>query len=120
MAQDRHVSDRDRLLVARISGIARRHARWGQLTETQKTAGAAELREVASGRSDLLSEEAGIALGTSRDKGPARAVPGRPEEDDLPNSSQNDDSSHPQRRMRAVSEASELALHRWAILGSNQ
>ena len=70
MAQDRHVSDRDRLLVARISGIARRHARWGQLTETQKTAGAAELREVASGRSDLLSEEAGIALGTSRDKGP--------------------------------------------------
>ena len=44
----------------------------------------------------------------------------RPEEDDLPNSSQNGNSSHPQRRMRAVSEASELALHRWAILGSNQ
>ena len=42
------------------------------------------------------------------------------EEDALPNSSQNGNSSHPQRRMRAVSEASELALHRWAILGSNQ
>ena len=32
----------------------------------------------------------------------------------------NGNSSHPQRRMRAVSEASELALHQWAILGSNQ
>jgi hypothetical protein len=70
MARDRQVSDRDGLLVARISGIARRHARWGQLTEPQKTAGAAELREVAGGRCDLLAEEAGVALGTSRDKGP--------------------------------------------------
>jgi hypothetical protein len=70
MARDRHVSDRDRLLVTRISEIAGRHARWSQLTDTQKTAGAAELREVAGGRSDLLAEEAGITLGTSRDKGP--------------------------------------------------
>jgi hypothetical protein len=70
MAQDRHPSVRDRLLVARISGIAKRHARWGDLTEAHKTAGAAELREVAGDRSDLLAEEAGIALGTSEDKGP--------------------------------------------------
>ena len=70
MTQDRHVSDRDRLLVARISGIARRHARWGHLNQAQKTAGAAELREAAGDRSDLLAEEAGITLGTSRDKGP--------------------------------------------------
>ena len=39
---------------------------------------------------------------------------------DLPNSSQYGNSSHPPSRMRAVSGASELALHLWAILGSNQ
>ena len=70
MARDRQVSDRDGLLAARLAGIARRHARWGQLNQAQKTAGAAELREVAGGRCDLLAEEAGITLGTSRGKGP--------------------------------------------------
>ena len=39
---------------------------------------------------------------------------------DLPNSSQYGNSSHPPSMMRAVSGASELALHLWAILGSNQ
>ena len=49
------------------------------------------------------------------------AAPGRPGgENDLPNGSQYDDNSHPQSRMRAVREASDLALHLWAILGSNQ
>jgi hypothetical protein len=70
MARDRHASDRDRLLVARICGIAKRHARWGDLTQAHKTAEVAELREVAGDRGDLLAEEAGIALGTSEDKGP--------------------------------------------------
>jgi len=41
-------------------------------------------------------------------------------EHDLPNCSQYGDSSHPQSRMRAVRGASDLALHLWAILGSNQ
>jgi hypothetical protein len=51
----------------------------------------------------------------------ALAAPGRPGgENDLPNSSQYGDSSHPQSRMRAVGGASDLALHLWAILGSNQ
>jgi hypothetical protein len=40
--------------------------------------------------------------------------------DDLPDFSQYDNSSHPVGRMRAVPGASELALHLWAILGSNQ
>jgi hypothetical protein len=40
--------------------------------------------------------------------------------DDLPDFSQYDNSSHPVGRMRAVPGASDLALHLWAILGSNQ
>ena len=51
MAQDRPGPDRDRLTVARLDGIARRHARWGGLTEAEKEAGEAELREVAGQRS---------------------------------------------------------------------
>ena len=38
----------------------------------------------------------------------------------VPNFSQYSDSSHPEGRIRAVRGASKLALHRWAILGSNQ
>ena len=41
-------------------------------------------------------------------------------EHDLPDSSQYGDSSHPSSRMRTVSGVSDLALHLWAILGSNQ
>jgi len=41
-------------------------------------------------------------------------------EDDLPNSSQYGDSSHPSGGMRAVHGAFDLELHLWAILGSNQ
>lgn len=69
MAQDRPGPDRDRLLVARISGIAQRHARWGGLTEAEKEAGAGELRKVASNRGDLLAHVAGLALGTAEGKG---------------------------------------------------
>jgi hypothetical protein len=69
MTQDRPGPDRDRILVARLDGIARRHARWGGLTEAEKAAGAAELREVADGRTDLLAEVAGLALGTAEGKG---------------------------------------------------
>jgi hypothetical protein len=69
MARDRLGSDSDRLTVARLSGVAQRHARWGDLTETGKAAGVAELREVAGGRGDLLAEVAGISLGTARSRG---------------------------------------------------
>jgi hypothetical protein len=41
-------------------------------------------------------------------------------EHDLPDSSQYGDSSHPSSRMRAVNGVSDLVLHLWAILGSNQ
>ena len=45
---------------------------------------------------------------------------GQREKGNLPNFSQCGDSSHPVRRMGAVRGASDLALHLWAILGSNQ
>ena len=61
-AHDRRAPDYDRLLVARISGIARRHAGWRAPTGNEITA-VAELREVAGDRPDLLAEEAGIQLG---------------------------------------------------------
>jgi hypothetical protein len=70
MAHDRPGPAADRLLVARLSGIAQRHARWGALDEAEKAAGAVELREVADDRGDLLAEVAGIAMGASESKGP--------------------------------------------------
>ena len=69
MARDRRAPDRDRLLIARLDGIARRHARWGGLTEAGKAAGAAELQHAAGDRCDLLAEVAGLALGTAEGKG---------------------------------------------------
>jgi hypothetical protein len=59
-----------RLLSARLSGIAVRHARWGGLTAAEKASGAAELREVAGDRGDLLAEVAGLAPGSATSKGP--------------------------------------------------
>ena len=69
MAHNRPGPDADRLLVARLSSTAQRHARWGTIDEAQKAAGAAELREVVGDRPDLLAEVAGISLGTSEAKG---------------------------------------------------
>jgi len=62
LARDRHGPDADRLIVARLNGIARRHGR-RELTEAETATAAAELRTVASGRGDLLAEVAGIKLG---------------------------------------------------------
>lgn len=70
MAKDRPGPDRDRLPAARLDGIARRHARWGGLTEAEKAAGAADLQEVAGDHAGLLAETAGLALGTTEGKGP--------------------------------------------------
>ena len=53
--------DPDRLLVARLSGIAARHARRGGPTDEA----VAELREVAKSRADLLADVAGTALGAA-------------------------------------------------------
>ena len=69
MAHDHHAPDRDRLLIARLDGIARRHARWGGLTEAEKAAGVAGLQDVAGDRFDLLAETAGLAVGTAEGKG---------------------------------------------------
>lgn len=59
----------DRILIARLSGIAGRHARWGGLTTDQEAAGAAELAEVAAGRVDLLAQEGGISVGFAEAQG---------------------------------------------------
>jgi hypothetical protein len=65
MARDHRAPDPDRLLVARISGIAKRHASWREPTESEIAAAVTELREVAGDRPDLLAEEAGILIGAS-------------------------------------------------------
>jgi hypothetical protein len=59
--------DRDRLIIAQIAGVTRKHARWRPLTEAEETAALAELAEVADGRVDLLAEEAGVTLGAHED-----------------------------------------------------
>jgi hypothetical protein len=58
------------MLAGRLTSIAQRRARWGELTEEQRAAGAAELREIAGDRPDLLAEVAGLSLGTAESKGP--------------------------------------------------
>jgi hypothetical protein len=63
VAQDHYRSDSDRLLVAQITGMARRHARWRTLTADEETAAVTELRELAAGRAALLAEVAGLMLG---------------------------------------------------------
>ena len=55
----------DRILVAQLTGEARHHARWRDLTEAEHAAAVGELRELAAGRADLLAEVAGIFEGTS-------------------------------------------------------
>jgi hypothetical protein len=65
MARDRLGPDRDRLLVARLDGIAKRHAAWREPTEPEIAVAVAELREVAGDRPDLLAETAGILIGAS-------------------------------------------------------
>ena len=55
----------DRILVAELTGEARHHAKWRDLTAAEEAAAVAELRELADGRADLLAEVAGIFEGTS-------------------------------------------------------
>ena len=64
--------------MARLTGTAQRHARWGALDEDEKAAGAAELREVAGDRPDLLAEVAGLALGSAERRARSTRPEGRP------------------------------------------
>jgi hypothetical protein len=57
--------DRDRILVAQLTGTAGHHAKWRELTGDEEAAAVSELRELADGRGDLLAEVAGIFEGTS-------------------------------------------------------
>ena len=56
----------DRLLAAELCGAALHHAKWRDLTEEENAAAVAELRALASGRADLLAEQAGLLIGSSR------------------------------------------------------
>jgi hypothetical protein len=55
---------RDRVLLAEITGVARRLARARPLTDAERRDAAAMLGQVARGRADLLAESAGLAIGT--------------------------------------------------------
>ena len=55
----------DRILIAQLHGEAKHHARWRPLTEAERAAAVAALRELAGGRADLLAHVAGILEGSS-------------------------------------------------------
>jgi hypothetical protein len=55
----------DRILIARLTGTARRLAGWHELAGDEEAAAVAALRELAAGRADLLAEVAGIEEGAS-------------------------------------------------------
>jgi hypothetical protein len=56
----------DRILTARITGTAKRYAPGRPLTETQEAEALASITEVAAGRTDLLAQAAGLAIGFYR------------------------------------------------------
>ena len=53
----------DRILVAKISGEAKHHATWRELTADEEAAAVAALRELAGGRADLRAEACGVIEG---------------------------------------------------------
>jgi hypothetical protein len=55
--------ENDRITVAKIAGTAARHARPATLSSEQEQAAIIELGETAAGRSDLLAQYAGLAIG---------------------------------------------------------
>ena len=55
----------DRILVAKISGEAKHHAKWRELTADEEAAAVAALRELAGGRADLLAKVCGVMEGAS-------------------------------------------------------
>ena len=63
--QDRCAPAADLLLVAQLTGTARHHARWRDLTADEQAAAVRELRDLAAGRADLLAQVVGIFEGAS-------------------------------------------------------
>jgi hypothetical protein len=59
----RCVPEPDRQMVARLAGMAQLHASWREPTKAETAAAAAQLREIAGGRGDLLAEAAGLLIG---------------------------------------------------------
>ena len=59
-------SEPDRLILAEIAGAARRHTVRHALSEDQRAAAVAELREIAGDRPDLLARHAGVAIGIAQ------------------------------------------------------
>ena len=53
------------MIVAELTGEARHHAKWRELTQDEEAVALAELRALEAGRADLLAEVAGILEGTS-------------------------------------------------------
>ena len=58
--------DSDRILVAQLTGEARHHAKWRELTEAEEAAAVAELRELAAGRADLWPRSLGSSKARRR------------------------------------------------------
>jgi hypothetical protein len=58
-------TDAERLLAARITGTAARYARGRPLSEADEAEALASITEVAAGRTDLLAQVAGLAIGFS-------------------------------------------------------
>jgi hypothetical protein len=55
----------DRIVVAWLTGTAKHHSRWRELTANERDTAVAELRQLAAGRADLLAEVAGILEGAA-------------------------------------------------------
>ena len=53
----------DRILVAELTGEARHHAKWRDLSEAEEAAAVDALRDLAAGRADLLAQVAGLLEG---------------------------------------------------------
>jgi hypothetical protein len=58
-------TERDRLIIAEISGVTARHVPLSGQYPNGEAAAIAEVRAVARGRADLLAEFAGVRLGLS-------------------------------------------------------
>jgi hypothetical protein len=61
--------ERDRAVVARLTGTAWRHASGRAPTRAETAAAVRELREITGGRADLLAEVAGLLIGYYRRTG---------------------------------------------------
>jgi len=56
-------SEADRIIVIRLTRVARRIARWRTVTSEREAQAVEDLREIAGDRTDLLAEVAGLAWG---------------------------------------------------------